>query len=220
MAAIGDPGLTVALAGGVGAFLGATVGQGIQWVRELQTEGRLDRRRAEDRVDAAQQARRLRRHDDYLGILTFVQKLHDKLNRLEFVASTPVPENEKVREFVTERLRDVRKVALKGLPKATARAEMVGSSELRRLFVELNSVMAVYAGEQVLTNKVQFINEEKFDEVRRRKLAGEDVDLREAMEEQQVEWSEAMGNVHTIAVRALERVAAVREALREELDLI
>jgi hypothetical protein len=193
VAAIEPSGLTIAIAGGAGAFLGATVGQAIQWVRELQTESRIDRRRAQDRAEADLQARRVWRHEDYLRILTFVQKLHDKVRLLASLASTIStmdPENEKAPEVVSERRRDVAQLVSKGLSKATARAEIVGSSKLRQLFVDLNSSMMGYAVEPELTNKVKFMSDEKLQDFRRRKLAGEDVDFAEALEEKQVEWSE------------------------------
>lgn len=220
MAAIGQSGLAIAIAGGAGAFLGATAGQAIQWVRELQNESRLDRRRAEDRDEAALQARRVWRHEDYLEILTFVQKLHDKVSLLASLASTAsmAPENEKVHEVVSEQRRDVAQLVSKRLPKATARAEIVGSSKLRQLFVDLNSSMMSFAVEGELTNKI--MSEERFQEFFRRKRAGEDVHLSEAWEDEQVEWSEVFFGVHREAAQSLERVAAVREALREELDFI
>jgi hypothetical protein len=60
--------VTIALAGGAGAAIGASLGQFVQWWREHVRTGIEERRRNEDRQDALDRERREHRHEAYIQI--------------------------------------------------------------------------------------------------------------------------------------------------------
>lgn len=220
--AIAETGLVVAVAGGAGAFLGATVGQAIQWVRELQAEKRVDRRREEDTAHQAARERRDRRFDEYLLIQSFLQEYADRLHHLDMMAwgwSRDVDERHPgLKEVVREALDKVEDLVMRDLSTATARAHVVGSDELRTMMTDLTAASVGYAT-NMFTTSVNSIPEGGIEDFQRRHRAGEKVDLSDYIVETEVAWTDVANGLHEMARRTLKDIAPIQQVIRKELDL-
>lgn len=215
--------LGIALAGGTGAFLGAAVGQAIQWAPEIQTENRVDRRRAEDAAREASRERRARRYEEYMQVLKFVQEVHRKLELLGDVGQI-TSGSEDFRPPILEALanlkRDVGQALLTGLDAATATAFVVGTVELQVHMRTLNSHAVGYISAYELTNKMtQFVQPDGLAEFQRRRDSGEGVNVFSFMEEVEVPWAAVVAGLNVGTDTTLQLVSKIRELLRLELDI-
>lgn len=217
-----DNALVIAIAGGAGGFLGAAVGQGIQWLKELQTERRVDRRRAEDVEQATARERRDRRFEEYLLIQAFLQEYADSLRKLDMIAwgwSGDVHNQyPKLKDAVQEALDKTKTLALHDLSKATARAHVVGSDELRTSMTDLTAASVVVAS-FALTTTVNTLSEGAFEELQRRRAAGENVDPENLFTESEIPWTQVAQTAHETAQRTLKHVGPIQQVIRRELDL-
>jgi hypothetical protein len=213
----------VAIAGGSGAFLGAAVGQLLQWLRDLQAEKRVDRRRAEDGAQASSTERRQRRYDEYLAVLKYLHQLRSEVKLAELFAWVwkSEPENDRAREALREKFGEVGDLIRDGLAEATARVDVVGSGAARTAMADLNAHTAGY-GSSELSNKVWTKrSEEAFAEFVARRRAGEAIDLFDPAYMVEVErpWDEVASGWWTCACDTLREIDAIADLLRGELDL-
>jgi hypothetical protein len=214
--------ITAALFGGAGAFLGAVLGQVIGWIREERAEKRVDRRRQEDRDDAAERERRERRHDDYVSVLAHLRELRRASSLRTFSAEVfeHRPEDPKAREFCQESIDKVGIVVKDGFSEALAKIDAVGSQAVINMMQELESHTVTFHTSNRLTNRLNRLRDGAGEQIKARMKTGNDFDMGEYWEEYEVPWSETAGAEVKNASSFLDEVDAIVQQIRKELDLI
>lgn len=220
--------ITAALFGGAGAFLGAVLGQVVQWLRELQAEKRVDRRRLEDQLQVAVRERRDRRYDEYVAAATFLDGLRRRFRHLELMAwvwqsaCRQGKPHGRPMEALNEARYDLENFMMDHIEEATARVDLVGSDALRDAFAELNSHSVMFAVDgKPISNEVSSLTEEA-ERLWQKALAEKDESfgLRDdffAVSERP--WKEVADELHGHASRMLKEVAEIQRLIRTELDL-
>lgn len=216
-----EAGILIALAGGVGGFLGALLGQGLQWIREVQAERRVDRRRQEDRHDAAARERRERRHADYLAALGYLVEVRQELSTCVFMAKLFVasPDNEMSRDMFQDEQEKVRYVLNEGRSQANAKINAVGSERVVAMFKELDAKTVYLNGNKKVSNRMSRLTDNAAEEMAQRRAAGEDPSFFEYFIDYEIPWLDVAKAEQKGMEALLMYVDNVILAIRTELDL-
>lgn len=208
-----DSGLAVALAGGAGAFLGAGLGQFLQWRRDVWLARKEDERRREDVQREAEVARRAVRVRDYREVLAFLHSLRDDLGTLSTCALVSLGGDDLLLKQAWAKLRDK---SLGSLSDARARVDIVGSAALRDVFERLSLLCAAFVTDvPALTRST--LPPEVADQVSTAIARGEPVT--NLLVEVTITPEERADEVSGIIASVVELVDEARSLIRQELDL-
>lgn len=206
-----DSGLALALAGGVGAFLGAVLGQFVQWARDVWLARKEDERRHEDADREATAARRAVRLEDYREVLAFLHSLREDLRSVSTGAFVSQGGDDLMLSEAWGKLRDK---SLTSLSDARARVDIVGSAALRDTFERLSLLCAAFVTDVLALSRTTWPPEA---EVRTALERGEP--LTNLLVEVTITPTERADEVSRIVGSVEELVDEARTIIRQELDL-
>lgn len=211
-----DTGLAVALAGGAGAFLGAVLGQFVQWRRDVWLARKEDQRRREDADREAMAARRAVRLADYRQVLAFLHSLRGDLDLLATSLIVSIGGDEL---HLRQDWAKLREKSLEALSDARARVDIVGSVALRDALEQLSLLCAVFVTDVPALTRTAW-PPEVVEQIKTAIDRGESVtNLMEQEVTVTVTPEERADEISGIITRAVELVDQARGIIREELDL-
>lgn len=210
--------LWIAMAGGAGAFLGALLGQLVQWVRDVQRERRIDRRRQEDVEEAIAREQREHRRNDYMYILRFLSRLRGRLALTEFVAN--IGEHDPAAlEGAAKNWGEVGRLVREEWEEAVARTEVSGSERAFELMDAFGSFLTQFMV-QPSASRLESRDWPAFDAAfKQAREEGVSFDPLEHLEQVAMTNPERAASIVDSVQQVLEELATIQGALRAELRL-